>query len=95
MDKPALVVSSNYYARVDEDACTACGVCEQRCHMDAIEVAETARVNRDRCIGCGLCVPTCDFDAIELTEKEPAEKTVPPANTFKTYLKMAKERGLL
>jgi len=95
MDKPAAIVSSNYYARVDAEACTACGVCEERCHMDAITLEETAHVVRDRCIGCGLCVPTCDYDAMRLVEKEPNGKTTPPANTFRTYLKIAKERGLM
>ena len=95
MDKPAAIVSSNYYAQVDQDACNACGVCEERCHMDAITLEETARVVRDRCIGCGLCIPTCDYDAMRLVGKEPDGKTTPPANTFRTYLKIAKERGLM
>lgn len=95
MDNPAAIVSSNYYAQVDEDACTACGVCEDRCHMDAIALEETARVDRSRCIGCGLCVPTCEYKAMRLVEKKPAEKTTPPANTIRTYLKIAKERGLM
>jgi ferredoxin len=95
MDKPAAIVASNYYARVDQDACTGCGVCQTRCHMAAIQIEEIAQVDRHRCIGCGVCVPTCDYDAMHLVAKEPAEKATPPSNTFKTYLKMAKERGLI
>lgn len=95
LDAPAKAVSSNYYAAVNEEECTACGTCEERCQMAAIEVEETAHVNPDRCIGCGVCVPTCDFDAIHLVEKEAAEKTVPPKNVVGTYISMAKERGLI
>ena len=56
---------------------------------------ETAQIDPLRCIGCGLCVVTCDEEAIYLVEKEQAEQWVPPSNTFKTYLKIAKERGLI
>ena len=95
LDTPAKAVASNYFAVVDEENCTACGVCEERCQMAAIDIEDTASVNLDRCIGCGLCVPTCDYDAIRLIEKQEGEKTVPPKNVVGTYLKLAKERGLI
>ncbi len=59
---------SNYVARVDADACAACGTCEERCQMDAIVVRdeEAAAVNEDLCIGCGVCTPTCPTDAVDL-----------------------------
>lgn len=92
-DKPALAANSSYYAVVDEEACTACGICEERCQMDAIAVEDTSQIDIDRCIGCGLCVSTCDFDAIRLLEKENIEKWVPPKNMMDTFLNIAKERG--
>jgi NAD-dependent dihydropyrimidine dehydrogenase PreA subunit len=95
LDQPAKAVCSNFYAAVSPEECTACGVCEDRCQVDAITVEETAQIDPLRCIGCGLCVVTCDEEAIYLVEKEQAEQWVPPSNTFKTYLKIAKERGLL
>ena len=58
---------SNYVARVDAEVCTACAVCEDRCPVGAITVAEAAEVDEDRCIGCGVCTPTCGGpDAIRL-----------------------------
>lgn len=90
-EKPALHVNSSYYAEVDADACTACGVCEERCQMEAITVDDVARVDLDRCIGCGLCVPTCDFDAIQLVQKD--EIWTPPKNIVETYIHIAQERG--
>ncbi len=94
LDAPAQYFGSNYFARVDQDLCTGCGVCEGRCQMDAIEIIDDiSNINLDRCIGCGVCVPTCPEDAIELVEKE--EKTIPAKNTAETYLKIAKKKAEL
>ena len=93
LDKPAKAVCTNYYASVNEEDCTACETCMDRCQMAAITVEDVAYVNRDRCIGCGLCVVACDFDAISMIEKDEADRWIPPTNTFKTYLNIARERG--
>ncbi len=95
MDQPAKLVCSSYYARVDEQKCSACGVCADRCHMDAVCVGDTAAVDLERCIGCGVCVAGCEFDAIALQAKPEEERWVPPENVFETYLNIARERGLL
>jgi ferredoxin len=94
-EKPAQMVHSNYVARVDEQSCTACETCVERCHMEAICVDETAHVDPDRCIGCGVCVPECPADALIYEQKAPSETYVPPRSVAETYLKIAKERGLL
>jgi MinD superfamily P-loop ATPase len=87
-------VCSSYYAVINEEECTLCGTCEDRCQIDAITVDEdTALIDNDRCIGCGICVVSCDFDAIHMKEKDEAERWIPPENTFKTYINIAKERG--
>ena len=95
LEKPAEEVHSNYYAVVNEDECIACGLCKDRCHMDAITVEDTALINPDRCIGCGVCVPVCDVDAVHLVAKESSGRYVPPKLTYQTYLRIAKERGKL
>ena len=91
-DKPAQYANSNYFAVVDEDACTACGVCESRCQMDAIAVEDYSRVDLDRCIGCGLCVTTCDFDAIKLQKKDEAHQWVPRADYMTAVMDIYRER---
>ena len=93
--KPAEEVHSNYFAVVDEAECIACGLCADRCHMDAIDIEEAAVIDRDRCIGCGVCIPVCEVDAIQLAAKESSSLYVPPKLTYQTYLRMAKERGKL
>lgn len=91
---PAQFFGSNYYAQVDQELCTGCGVCETRCQMDAVDIVDDiSNINLDRCIGCGVCVPTCPEEAIELIEKE--DKTIPPKNTVGTYLKIAEEKKKL
>jgi Pyruvate/2-oxoacid:ferredoxin oxidoreductase delta subunit len=59
---------SNYRAVVDPEECISCGVCLERCPVDAIanDQNNKALVERAKCIGCGVCVIGCPTDAIEL-----------------------------
>ena len=75
--KPAEMVNSSFYARVREDDCTGCALCEDRCPMDAVTVEDTASVDLDRCIGCGLCAVTCPADAIKIHRKDREREFVP------------------
>ncbi len=93
MDKPGRYVHTSYYAQVDEEECIACGVCADRCHMDAITVEQTASVNSDRCIGCGVCVTGCSTGAMLYKQKEMPDQYIPPANTYEAFMNMAIERG--
>lgn len=92
LPQPAAHVASNYFAHVDGDRCTGCGICVERCQMDAIAVGECAAVLRSRCIGCGLCVPTCPEAAVALVAKPEAERYTPPVQYFQTHEKIAAER---
>jgi len=93
---PAEMVQSNYFARVDEDECTGCETCLERCQMDAIDVDDgIAVIKLERCIGCGLCVTTCPDDAIELVKKPEEELYEPPKSGSETYMRIMQERGKL
>ncbi len=90
---PANYVASNYFAVLDQEACTACGTCVERCQMDAVQMDEaSAVIIQNRCIGCGLCVPTCPEEAIRLQRKPEADRATPPAHFMETYKRIAKER---
>ena len=93
LENPAAALCTNYYAEVDEKACVACGTCVERCQMDAVTVEAVAQIDRRKCIGCGLCVVTCETEAIRLAAKPETDRWVPPENMYKTYVKMARERG--
>jgi len=64
-----MLFPSEFVARMDEEACTACGVCADRCPVDAIEVGEVAAVDRKKCLGCGVCYPSCPTEAVSLVRR--------------------------
>lgn len=79
------VAYANYYAVVDPEKCTACGVCEDRCQVNAISVKEMAAVvDRDKCIGCDLCVTGCTEEAARL-ERRPDSETIDPPHDFSAW----------
>ena len=58
-------------ARVNEDLCSGCKICESACAYQAIKVVNvgeksTARVDEGLCRGCGLCSSACPMDAITM-----------------------------
>ena len=86
--------ATNYYAEVNRELCIGCGICEERCNMDAIDIEnDISEVIKARCIGCGVCVPTCTSEAISLIKKE--EETLPPKNTLATYTKIMDRKAEL
>ena len=93
--RPRDLVYANYRAVVDADNCTACGVCEERCQVQAIayDDAGIAVINDDRCIGCGLCVTTCPAEAIRLEVVDEEHRLVPPATEKELFTEIAKIRG--
>jgi NAD-dependent dihydropyrimidine dehydrogenase PreA subunit len=83
---------SNYKAVVDIDACISCGVCVDRCQVDAIRVKDHAVVSD--CIGCGLCVSTCPTNAIKLIKRTKEDSLHVPENEREWMELRAKDRGL-
>jgi electron transport complex protein RnfB len=89
------VVNSQYYAEIDVDSCTGCGLCaEERCQVGAIEPGDTYRVIRERCIGCGLCISTCPASAIRLVRKPESEIVQPPLTENEWFEERGKNRGV-
>jgi Na+-translocating ferredoxin:NAD+ oxidoreductase subunit B len=90
--RPARFFASNYYARIDMALCKGCGICVQRCQMEAITcVNKNFKVDPDRCIGCGLCVTKCKPEACKLIKKDKVK--VPPINTEILYLSILREKA--
>jgi NAD-dependent dihydropyrimidine dehydrogenase PreA subunit len=93
-EKPARFFASNFYAKVNEELCVGCGLCVDRCNMDAISVIdEKSVIDLDKCIGCGVCVPTCPNDVINLQKKK--DECIPPENTIATYMKIMNKKAKL
>jgi len=93
--RPADMVFNDYVAFIDEDLCSACEICLDRCQMDAIRVEEEAvcRVEKHRCIGCGLCVTTCPTGAIGLERKPEDEIRMPPQDGRELMTKLSELRN--
>jgi ferredoxin len=89
------VAKANYYAVVDPERCTACGICEQRCQVNAVSVEEVAITDLAKCIGCGLCVTGCPDEAVRLSLRADAE-IIQPLETYKDWeMQRLRNRGLL
>lgn len=58
-------------AKVNEDLCSGCRICESACGYHAINVEKTsdkalAKVAEGLCRGCGICGSACPMDAITM-----------------------------
>lgn len=74
--KPAIIESHDFSggvnAFIEKDLCTACGLCYQYCHFNAIRFdgppnskhEKTYRIDPLACEGCGLCPLVCPENAI-------------------------------
>ena len=93
---PYILAKSNYVAAIDQEECSACGVCaDERCPMNAIvEEDDTYKVLVERCIGCGVCTPTCPTEAIKLVRKPESEHVKPPNNLLDWNVERAASRGI-
>ncbi len=56
---------SGQVAVIDNDKCTECGLCQEKCHFQAIS---DYRVNPISCEGCGFCSYICPVEAITMQE---------------------------
>ena len=86
---------SDFLAQVDEDACTGCETCLERCHFGALSVPEgVCVVDPMQCMGCGLCVSECPDDALCLIRRPPEEQALPPVDQRQWQAERAAERGV-
>lgn len=90
--KPSEIVVSSFVAEHDPEACVNCGICLDRCQMQAITQGDDkVSLNSDRCIGCGLCVSTCPTGALSLVRKPEATQKEIPATFYDTWYKITEE----
>lgn len=94
--RPAELMAAAFSVQLDTAVCTGCGVCVQRCQMDALSMAGIqARLDGRRCIGCGLCVSTCPAGALKLVRKPRENQSPVPANMAVALLRTAWKRKAL
>ncbi len=64
---------SRFVVKYDEESCTGCGLCEERCQLGAITMDGRAVVDVDKCFGCGNCALVCPSGSLLLVEARPVE----------------------
>lgn len=70
---------SDFFVEIDEDLCTGCGNCLDRCQFHALSLRDdVCEVDPRRCYGCGVCVSSCPVEALSLKQKPEQEIEAPP-----------------
>ena len=87
--KPGETLNSGFKPAHNDDLCTACGTCIDRCPTKALFMTDGDEweLNLDRCIGCGVCATGCAFEAIALVERA---GVLPPPIDQKALLEAVK-----
>jgi len=94
--KPADMVASAFVASLNDETCTGCGTCNDRCQMEALNLENgKAALDLDRCIGCGLCVTTCPTGSLSMLRKPKTEQPRVPKDFVATNVKLGQARGKL
>jgi Pyruvate/2-oxoacid:ferredoxin oxidoreductase delta subunit len=94
LDIPHAVAPSSYWVVVDEDLCTGCWACEDRCQVGAIKINENmvAEIDYERCLGCGVCTFVCAPEAMRL-EKRDDRIFTPAADAHELFVMMGASKG--
>ncbi|MBS3885439.1 MAG: 4Fe-4S dicluster domain-containing protein [Dethiobacter sp.] len=92
------VHASNFLPAISQAACTGCGACVERCHVNALQLTETAgethaELLAERCLGCGACIRGCRQSAIKLQRK--SKLYLPPKDKREQMANIAQEKGKL
>jgi ferredoxin len=97
------LVTSNYLAGIDDDACVGCGMCVTACPITAISLVgevqpgqkskKVPRIDTATCLGCGVCALRCPTRTCRLTKRE--QRVIHPETTFERIMLQCLEKGTL
>ena len=69
---------TSYVANVNEEKCKGCGICLEKCPVEATELVDNhSIVNVNGCIGCGLCAHHCPENTRYLERTELRKVFIP------------------
>lgn len=65
----AYAVAKLVPAVVDENICSGCEKCVEKCPEGAISLNDEglAQVDQNKCTGCGKCTKACPFEAVTIS----------------------------
>jgi H+/Na+-translocating ferredoxin:NAD+ oxidoreductase subunit B len=85
---------SNYRLKINPETCQACGLCVQRCPVQALRLEDSPLAKNDRgktttldsgkCLGCGVCVHKCPSQSLIL---EPRAEIQDPPKDMRDWIK--------
>lgn len=88
------VAKSNLYAEVDQNKCTACGTCVDRCQVGAITCeGDYSVMTKELCIGCGLCISSCQSAARSFIRKSEEEWELPSEDLPNLFMDISKGKN--
>lgn len=77
----SLISPSAYIAQIDPGTCTECGICAERCPVDAIGPSDHGmQIDRERCLGCGVCARFCPIGTCTMAPRD--VRPYVPESTF-------------
>lgn len=86
------LTTTNYIARLEQDACNGCEVCVDRCQIEAIRMnGDYPVVDEEVCIGCGVCAHFCPTEAMQMKERE--KRVIPPKTYKELMIRLMQEKG--
>jgi ferredoxin len=92
--RPSEIVASPFIAWPEPENCEGCGVCVDRCQMQALTLEdEQVVLESARCIGCGLCVSTCPTGTLTLIRKQVSEQIKVPLNMDTMWQEISQSSG--
>ena len=75
------VAHSDFHIALEEEHCSQCGACIDRCQFKALSIPDTVlALDLKHCVGCGLCVLVCPTEALHLERREADQILKPPSD---------------
>lgn len=76
-----IVSPSSYIANIDITTCNDCGLCIDKCPVDAVSLTDDKiAIDEDWCLGCGVCANFCETEACKMLARP--EKVDVPEDTL-------------
>lgn len=70
----AVLEYANFVVRANQEGCTGCGACIDRCQMGALSLKEgSVSVNEKMCFGCGNCAAVCPTESLFMVRRRNLE----------------------
>jgi NAD-dependent dihydropyrimidine dehydrogenase PreA subunit len=95
---------SNYRLRIHPETCRACGLCVQRCPVQALRLEDfppaknkegkaAKLIHSNQCLGCGVCVHKCPTQSLHLELRAQIQDPPKDAREWMTKLVMDQKQA--